>query len=192
MMTKEIWKSIKGYEGLYCVSNLGRVKSLPRKCKTKGGIFRSVTGKILKNSKNGSGYYYVCLSKNGEVHYKRVHILVAQAFIKNNDVFVKNSVNHIDGNKANNNLSNLEWVTPKENIDDAVSNGLFNNDVVIAIDDNNIVRYVFHSTREVSRALGIDYSSVSASMRGESSHAHVGGYRWVSGKNMCGRKLGDE
>ncbi|MFT8406657.1 MAG: hypothetical protein ABF650_08015, partial [Liquorilactobacillus nagelii] len=97
-----------------------------------------------------------------------------------------------DGNKAHNNLDNLEWVTPKENTMDAVNNGLFNNEAVVAIDDNNIIKYVFHSTREASRILGVDYSAVSKSMRNDSSHTHVGGYKWISGKNMCGRKLGDE
>ncbi len=97
---KEIWKDIEGYEGLYQISNLGNVKSL------KNNI-------ILKPSKNSKGYLQVFLWKNGSGKLLRIHRLVAKAFIPNFDD--KPQVNHIDGNKQNNRVNNLEWVTNSEN-----------------------------------------------------------------------------
>lgn len=98
---KEIWKSITGYEGLYEVSNLGRVKSLNY----------NHTGKerILKNLNRSNGYLYV------ELHRKKysIHRLVASAFIENPDNLP--CVNHIDCNPQNNKVSNLEWCTHQYN-----------------------------------------------------------------------------
>lgn len=108
MGAKEEWKPVVGYEGLYEVSNLGRIKSLPRN-KTKGGImkqFKSV------------GYMYVGLHKDGKATPKRVHKLVMMAFDPRptGNYYDKNfTINHIDGDKTNNNLSNLEWCTQSEN-----------------------------------------------------------------------------
>lgn len=104
---QEIWKDIKGYEGLYQVSNLGRVKSLPRKNVTKE--------KILNGGNNGDGYIKVSLSN--KLYY--VHRLVAEAFIPK--IEGKNFVNHIDENKSNNNVNNLEWCTNKENINHSIA-----------------------------------------------------------------------
>lgn len=105
---EEIWKDIEGYEGLYQVSNLGRVRSLPR---------RTTKGKILKTFIDYAGYEIVTLcntnKKNPSCKF-RVHRLVAQAFITNPNELPQ--VNHIDGNKLNNSAENLEWVTAKENI----------------------------------------------------------------------------
>ena len=94
----EEWRDIRGYEGLYQVSNLGRVKSIPRE-KTKGGI--------LKPLKDTTGYLSVNLYKNGKIKRCKIHRLVANNFLE---------VNHKDGNKLNNNLSNLEYVTRSQNI----------------------------------------------------------------------------
>lgn len=90
---KELWKDIKEYEGIYQVSNLGRVK-------------RVETDRVLKGSKNKKGYLRVDLYKNGSQSNKRIHRLVAQAFIPNPEN--KSQVNHIDENKTNNVISNLE------------------------------------------------------------------------------------
>ena len=106
---EEIWKDIEGYEGLYQVSNLGRVKSLAKKAGTSNR-----TEKIIKNNVTRYGYYLNTLCKDGVVSYKSTHRLVAQAFIPNPQS--KPTVNHIDGNRKNNNVSNLEWCTQQENI----------------------------------------------------------------------------
>ena len=108
---QEIWKDIDEYIGYYQVSNLGRVKSLDRI--TSEGRFRK--GKILKPTICANGYYVVELCKNGSGKQYRVNILVAKAFIVNDDPINKTQVGHKDETKTNNRVDNLEWVTPKEN-----------------------------------------------------------------------------
>ena len=120
---KEIWKDIKGYEGLYQVSNLGRVKSLERKVLRSDGTSLAISERILKLGKNARGYLSVQLCANGIVKCFRVYRLVAQAFIPNPDN--KPQVNHIDGNKQNNRADNLEWATRSENMQHAYKTGLF-------------------------------------------------------------------
>lgn len=113
---QEAWKDIKGYEGLYQVSNLGRVKSLERKVWS-GTTFYTRSEKLLKQwkcrSHNRDFYLYVTLSKHGIHKNVGVHRLVAQAFISNPSNLPE--VNHKDGNKTNNVISNLEFCTCKEN-----------------------------------------------------------------------------
>lgn len=114
----EIWKDIKGYEGLYQVSNYGRIKTLSRFKRSKG--FNKE--KILSPGKSKSGYLTVLLYKNNERKNKSVHRLVCEAFIKNK--YNKKTVNHKDGNKHNNKLENLEWTTYSENGIHAFKKGL--------------------------------------------------------------------
>ena len=108
---KEIWRDIKGYEGKYQISNLGNVKSLHYKKSA------SMNERILKTrccKRHGKDMYkYVVLSKDNETHTYYVHRLVAIYFVPNPNN--KEYVNHKDGNKLNNDASNLEWVTPLEN-----------------------------------------------------------------------------
>lgn len=114
---KEEWRDVVGYEGIYQVSSLGRVKSLPHK--TKRGIRG---GKILKLSESNSNnppkgwqtYLQVCLSRRSDERFFSVHRLVAEAFIPNPEN--KKTVNHKDGNRHNNNVDNLEWASQSENI----------------------------------------------------------------------------
>lgn len=107
---KEIWKDIKGYEGLYQISNYGNVKSLKRKINK-----RKCEEIIKKPSLSGKGYYKVSLCKYGNIKYYYIHYLVANAFIKNDKK--KPTVDHIDRNKLNNNVNNLRWATYKEQIE---------------------------------------------------------------------------
>ena len=107
------WKPIKDYEDLYLVSNTGLVKSLHwGKEKLLKQVIRS----------ENYQYYFVGLLKNKKRKYYAVHRLVAQAFIENTNNYTQ--VDHLDGNKLNNNVSNLEWVTPKENTNRAWKLGL--------------------------------------------------------------------
>lgn len=113
----EIWNDIIGYEGLYQVSNLGRVKSLPKMVG-----FRPQSEKLTAIFVDKHGYYKTNLYKNNTHKQVYVHILVAQAFIPNIDN--KPQVNHKDGDKSHNVDSNLEWCTAKENIIHAYTTGL--------------------------------------------------------------------
>jgi len=117
-MTKkisEIWKDIAGYEGYYQVINTGRVKSLTRKIANPGCYSGTciIRERILKPGLDVHGYYFVNLCKDKSQRSFMIHKLVATAFIPNPES--KPQVNHIDFNTKNNNLSNLEWVTAREN-----------------------------------------------------------------------------
>lgn len=103
---KEKWLPVVGYEDLYMVSNYGRIYSIPNDNKV-GGILKHHVDKK-------SGYHFIILSKNHKKFNTSVHRLVAIAFIPNPDN--KPTVNHIDGNKDNNNVDNLEWATYKEQL----------------------------------------------------------------------------
>lgn len=110
----EVWKDIEGYEGLYQVSNLGRVKALEKTwiCGW-NNVTRHQEEKILKVNPNTKGYPSVCLSKNSKTITYGIHILVARAFIPNPDNLPQ--VNHKDEDKTNNCADNLEWCTNKYN-----------------------------------------------------------------------------
>ena len=115
------WKDIKGFEGLYQISDDGRIKSLSRTVPGGYGCTRFMAEKILSCYKN-RGYMYANLRKDGKDNVCQVHRLVAETFIPN--PLKKNQINHIDGNKLNNTVSNLEWCTSSENLFHAFSTGL--------------------------------------------------------------------
>jgi len=114
----ENWKDIAGFEGKYQVSDLGRVRSLPQSFIRKDGRRFIVKGKILKQTVSAPGYKVVNIGK--KVNY--VHRLIANAFIPN--VNALNLINHLDGDKLNNSLSNLEWCDHSRNIQHAYDNKL--------------------------------------------------------------------
>ena len=118
----EEWRDITGYEGLYQVSNLGRVRSLDRYVNSGYNTKRFSKGKILSFLLQKNGYAKVMLSKENTVKNADLHRLVAETFIANPNN--KTTVNHKDGNKENNKIDNLEWATQKENNNHAAANGL--------------------------------------------------------------------
>ena len=107
----EIWKDVEDYEGMYQVSNLGRVKSLARK----SSAGHNLQEKIRKTPINTHGYSSVVLCKDGSKKTEAVHQLVAVAFLNHEPCGFNLVVNHIDFNKTNNNVNNLEIVTTREN-----------------------------------------------------------------------------
>ena len=125
---EEVWKDVPGYEGLYRVSNTGKVFGIKRK-------------NILAAAPNEKGYMYVVLCKNGKMKSKRVHKIVMLAFRGEANGL---EINHIDGDKKNNNLSNLEYCTHYENMHHAIRSGLADKrKAVVAFDDfgNKVKEY---------------------------------------------------
>lgn len=113
---EEIWKDVKGYEGLYQVSNFGRVKRLPYSITSrtpKGYVIKRFKGGLLKTSIMANGYRRVTLYKDLNVKYIHVHRLVAEAFLPNPNNYP--CVNHKDEVKTNNNVNNLEWCSYRYN-----------------------------------------------------------------------------
>lgn len=182
----EIWKPVRNYEGLYEVSNLGHVRSLTRKIKTSKGIIQTWKGQLLTPGKSGNGYYYVMLSRHGKSKARRVHILVADAFLPNDENYQQ--VNHLDGDKSNNSASNLEWCTPHQNIEHAVTNGLFHNPVILQFKNSSLVG-AYHSARDAAKATGLSYSAIGKCIQHNPEHKHVGGYVFRKATEICGRPL---
>jgi hypothetical protein len=112
---KEIWKDISDYHGIYQVSSCGQIRSLDHFDK----YGRLKKGRILKQTKDKGDYLVVNLYRNGKLTKGKVHRLVALTFIPNPNNLPE--VNHKDGNKSNNYLSNLEWCTSKENSDHKIN-----------------------------------------------------------------------
>lgn len=167
----EIWKEIKGYEGLYEISNLGRVRSLP-KYDSQGRYHLS---HIKSQVDNGNGYLVVNLKHNGRQKMKTVHRLVAESFILNPEN--KRCVNHIDGNKKNNNVNNLEWCTHSENNKHAVKLGLhtfFGQRKVLCVELNK----VFDSIVDAEKWVGVKGSRISSVCRLNRGCKTCGGFHW--------------
>ena len=167
---KEIWKDIEGYEKLYQVSNFGRVKSYPR-----NGTIKEE--RILKQTIDNNGYLIVGLHKNNKAKKVCVHWLVANAFIpkKENDEVI----NHIDGNKLNNKLINLERCTQSHNVKESFRLGLqkpSNEKPILQYDLNGNFIKEWKSGCEVSRQLCISQANISACCRNVRRQA--GGFVW--------------
>lgn len=166
-MKTEIWKDIKGFEGLYQVSNLGRVKSLPRIKKGKKNSQYVTKEKILKLKKDKDGYLAVILTSNIRKDC-RVNRIVAETFIPNPNN--KTIVHHVDENVKNNNADNLQWVTNKENL---YASNVFEklskkySKPIIQKDLKGNILNKFNSTQEASKALGLDARNISAVTNGK-------------------------
>lgn len=162
---KEIWRDIKGYEGLYQVSNLGKVKSLEKiQIFPNGGkVVREE--KILKTNKTYNGYLNVRLYKNKKVKGFGVHRLVAQEFIDN----PKNlpQVNHINCNKTDNKINNLEWCDASYNQNHAIKSGRVKVHKVIQYDLNKNFIKEWDSIKEIAKYYNKSYSSIISCCLGE-------------------------
>ena len=176
----EKWKLIKGFDSLYEVSSSGRVRSLTHKVKKWNGE-RTVKGKEKTPATLESGYLYVDLYKDGRRTRFTVHRLVALAFIP--EVKGKPFVNHIDGDKRNNAVSNLEWVTNQENQILAVLTGQSKNvgdtaykaTPVVQLRNGKIVNR-WGCMTNAAKSLGINIFNISACCAGRRKTA--GGYEW--------------
>lgn len=167
-MKQEIWKDITDYEGLYKVSNLGRVKSL-----------KNDKEKILKPVISSNGYLFVNLCKQGKQKPTNIHRIVAKAFIPNpNNLPI---INHKDEDKTNNCVNNLEWCTYQYNntygsrIDRFISSNRNNpktSKKVLCVETNKI----YHSVRQIERDLGFGIGNIWSCCNGKYKQAY--GYTW--------------
>ena len=145
----ELWKDIEEFPN-YEIFNFAQIRN-------------KTTKYILKNSIGHRGYYVVILKKDGKAYLKTVHRLLAIAFIPNPDN--KTEINHIDGNKFNYSIENLEWVTPQENNLHARRTGLHLSDgdkITYQYDLNNNLIATYKSGKEASRITGIPNTNISA------------------------------
>lgn len=162
-LLNEEFRNIKDYEN-YQVSNYGRIKSF-----IIYGKYKNI--RILKAHKNYKGYFLVSLTKNKQKKLKLIHRLVAQEFIGNK--FNKPQINHIDGNKQNNMINNLEWCNNSENQIHAIKNGLKNMSCLTNKTSFKTIQYdmqmnkinEFKSASEASRITGVSQTGISLCCR---------------------------
>lgn len=174
----ETWKNIIGFESQYMVSNLGRIKSCDRILPHKNHGSWHIKERLLKQVATPYGYMAVSLQLGkGKMQTIRVHRAVADAFIPN--PYNLPQVNHIDGNKKNNNVTNLEWVTEKENTTHAWENGLC--DPIVKAKQKPVVNLDtgerFASIAEAERSFGKTTGAISHALHGKHERAH--GYKWA-------------
>lgn len=150
---KEIWKPIKHYESFYHVSNLGRVKSIERVIIRSDNKPHPIKERIL-TPWDTCGYCSVRLSDGKSRKVKLVHQIVAEAFLDNPNNYTE--VNHIDGNKKNNSVSNLEWTSHSDNCKHAAKTGL-RSDTKMNIELANAIREEYATTKTTHRKLGEKY-----------------------------------
>lgn len=183
-MTEE-WRDIAGYEGLYKVSNRGEVMRMAQDIIGKYGDVYHKPEHLLKPSQggkdahNGNGYLQVHLFKNGNMKTQKIHKLVAEAFIPNPFLFPQ--VNHIDGNKLNNCVNNLEWCDAHHNVRHAYATGLMkskngesNGSHKLTQDAVDFIRSVYEpkttrlGAQALAKAFGVDRHTVERVVKGES------------------------
>lgn len=171
-MQEEIWKDVVGYEGWYQVSDLGRVKSLVRMT-IRGKYTAARVSKILISHPNSKGYPSVTLCRNSKRRTIVIHKLVAQAFIPN--VNSKPQVDHIDGNKQNNKVTNLRWVTCKENSNNPITYNKMTKRSVVGVNiKTNAITY--YDRISFAALDGFTCSAISRCING-GTKTHKG-YKW--------------
>lgn len=176
---EEIWKDIKGYEGLYQVSNLGRVKSMLRKVPHLGG-YRTIPERIVKfYLSSTTGYYMIKLCKNNIYKLYLVHRLVAEAFVSNPNNWPY--INHKDEDRTNNKATNLEWCTPNYNIEYSHVREKSINKISIPVEqydyDGNLIA-TYKSSVDAGKTLDVAPSSIRRCCNGEIGS--VKGFLWKS------------
>lgn len=194
-MEKEIWKAIEGFEGLYEISNQGVVRSSGREIVYADGRVYKYKQQVRKLTLN-KGYLYVTLRKNGQTYSRKVHRLVAQAFIPN--PLKKTCIDHVNTNKLDNRADNLRWVTHSENMMNDITRRNMSNrlkewlaDKIVKVKkEKGYIKKVFQfnkdgelikefdSMAEASKITGICLSSISQNCNGSTSYSHAGGYLW--------------
>lgn len=170
MILMEQWKDVEGYEGMYQVSNLGRVKSLSRK-RAIGSNWRIIEERILKPQNAKDGYKQVNLCRDGRQKSVTVHRLVAETFIDNPDN--KKTINHISGIKEDNRLINLEWMSQTENNRHAIAMGLNvpeDRPRKPIICNETGVHY--NSLKQATEELKIPSSCISRVLKGQRKHTY--------------------
>ena len=171
----EIWKDIPGYEGLYKASNLGNVKSLWFQSNLQNKKY--YREKILKPKKSKNNCLRVDLWKNGEHKTWTIHRLIGITFLKN-DKYKKLTINHKDGNRLNNNVENLEWVTLAENIKHGFDKGLYSNQTKTkVINKHTKEEYIFTSMSKASKYIGYGEKYISDKVRKNILENEL--YKWV-------------
>lgn len=155
------WRPIIGYDGFYEVSDTGMVRSVDRYINLSDRRKRRIKGKVLKHKRNADNYLFVSLSKDGVARTCYVHRLVATAFIPNPGDLPE--VNHRSGQKEDNSIGNLAWVTHKQNVQHAYDNRLTSNmgashSFAVGVIDNEL-GMTFDTIREWCNARGIKYST---------------------------------
>lgn len=152
----EVWKDVVGYEGLYKVSEYGEVLNTKR-------------NKLQKSYLHGRGYDRIGLTSQGFQRNHYVHRLVGDAFLEPPKNVNQNQINHIDGNKNNNHFSNLEWVTPSENMNHAVRIGLLKTPISIKEKDKEVMAYLYIHTKltqsEIADAFDVSDATVSVAVK---------------------------
>lgn len=171
MSNREEWRDIPGYEGLYQASDHGRIRSVSHLIRAnKDGGIRYTEAGIKRLIPGWHGYMWVSLCKDGKSKTHSVHQLVAITFIENPDNLP--AVNHIDADKTNNHISNLEWVTTQENQQHASRMGLLGKPVRCI--ETGIS---FLNSRDAERQTGICSRNIRSVCAGKVKSA--GGYHWA-------------
>lgn len=171
----EIWKDIKGFEGLYQVSNLGRIKSLERYVKSSKGTVMLVNSKILKPCSSGHYHYSkVTLRKNNCNYVFLIHRLVAEAFIPN--IKGLKEIDHINDIKTDNRVDNLQWISHKLNCEKR-NNEVINKNRCVPVCCFGINGFfVFESMHSAERITGIYRSNITKCING--LYKQCNGYKW--------------